>query len=248
MIKVKDVLKLLSEKFPIEDASDFDNVGLLIGDGEAEVKGVLCSLDATLDAVKKAEQKGANLIVTHHPVIFDGIKTVLCDSVVYEIIRNNISVISMHTNLDVGIGGVNDILCNRLGLNNVKKLMMSDGYVLNSAETDISSPDSLAEEIKSRLNFSVRYVAGRHIKKLLVCSGSGGNFIEETLRLNFDALITADVKHNQFVFAKNHGISLFDAGHFATEDVCVEPLAELVKENFANLEISVYNDTYISYI
>lgn len=244
MITVNDVLNFLNSKYPVEDACDFDNVGLLVGDGNETVKKVLVCLDADISAVKEAINVGANLIVTHHPVIFDALKSVTDGNILIPIIKNNISVISMHTNFDVGVGGVNDILCSLLPLKNVKKFKASDGYILNYAETDISDPDLLADKIKKVLGFSVRYVAGRPIKKLLVCSGSGGNFIGDAVSGGFDALITADVKHNHFIEAINSGISLFDAGHYATENICVKPLTELLKKEFP-VDVYSYEPDFI---
>ncbi len=247
MIKVKDVFDFLNSKFPVTDACDFDNVGILVGDSDMEVKGVLVALDCTVNAVKKAEKIGANLIVTHHPVIFDGIKTVNEDSVVFELLTNNIAVISMHTNYDVGKGGLNDFLCEKLGLSDVKKFKADDGYLLNSAVSPISDPEELAENIKTTLGFSCRFVLGRPIKNVLVCSGSGGEFINDTLKYGFDALITADVKHNQFVTALNHNITLIDAGHFATENICVDAFSSLIKSRFNGLNVQKFDDMKIKF-
>ena len=245
MIKTVDILKFLDSKFPMTDACDFDNVGLLVGSEFEKIERVLVALDCDINAIKKATEIKANLIVTHHPVIFDGIKSVTDGSIVKYAIENRISVISMHTNFDVGIGGVNDILCDRLGIRNTEKFTASDGYKLNSGETEIDNPDELAKDIGKRLDFNVRYVAGRPLKRVLVCSGSGGNFIEDAYKNSFDGLITADVKHNQFVYAQNHGISLFDAGHYATENVCVKPLAEMLKTKFPDLEIYPFEPNFI---
>jgi len=240
MIKVKDILTFLSEKFPIDTACDFDNVGLLIGDENDEVKKVLTCLDCDIFAVKKAVEIGANLIVSHHPVIFEGLKNILSDSVPFLCVENGISVISMHTNFDVGVGGINDILCEKIGLKNVKKYKAQDGYLLNEGETDIENPDEFAKHLGKVLGISTRYVTGRPIKKVLVCSGSGGGFITDTIKGDFDALITADVKQNQFVDAVNCGISLFDAGHYATEVICVEPLKNMIETKFCDLETQTY--------
>ena len=244
MITVNDVLNFLDSKFPFKDACDFDNVGLLVGNGKEQVKKILVCLDADISAVNEAINTGANLIVTHHPVIFDAVKRISGDSVLISLIKNDIAVISIHTNFDVGVGGVNDILCDMLPLKNVKKYTAEDGYLLNSAQADISDASLLADEIKKTLGFPVRYVAGRPIKNLLVCSGSGGDFISDVITGGFDALITADVKHNQFIKALNNNVSLFDAGHYATENVCVKPLAGMLKKEFS-VEISTFEPNFI---
>ncbi len=247
MIKVIDVFEKLNTRFPVNTACDFDNVGILIGDRFAEVEGVLVCLDCTFSAIEKAKSIGANLIITHHPVIFDPLKAVNENSVVFALIKNSIAVISMHTNLDVGAGGVNDCLCDVLGLENIKKHTASDGYILNRAETNISDPVALADGFKKRLNFPVRFVAGRPIKNVLVCSGSGGGYITEAVLSGFDGLITADVKQNHFVEALNAGISLFDCGHYASENVCVAPLAEMIKSDFPEIEAEVFSPDFIKF-
>lgn len=248
VIRVIDVFKQLDLHYPVKVAQDFDNVGILVGNAQAEVKRILVTLDCTLSAVNKAVEIGADLIVTHHPVIFRSLKSVTDNSVIIPLIKNNIAVISMHTNFDVGLGGVNDILCAALQLKNVKKFVASDGYLLNSATTDISSPDRLADSFKSLLGFPVRYVAGRPIKNLLVCSGSGGGFLSEAISKGFDALITADVKHNQFVEAYNNNISLFDCGHYATENICVKPLAVMISDAFPTVEkVEIFEPDFIKF-
>lgn len=233
-MNVQNIFDFLNEKFPTDTACDFDNVGLLVGDPNAEVTKAVVALDCTPSAVNTATQNGCQLIITHHPVIFDPLKRVLAGSAVYEVIKSGISVISMHTNLDVGVGGVNDCLSSALSLENVTKVAAADGYLLNIGEpTSPLYPDGLAEYIKEKLGGTVKYVgAERQIKRVLLCSGSGGSYLGEVLRKDCDALITADVKHNQFLEAQRLGISLFDAGHFDTEDVVTEPLKRLLEGKF----------------
>lgn len=236
MIKVNDVLCFLSGLYPLDTALDFDNVGLLVGDGNCEIDKALVCLDCDINAINEAKKLGCKLIITHHPVIFNGIKTLYKDSVAYTLASENISVISMHTNLDVGKNGVNDQLCRILNLKKIKKYKADDGYILNEGITDFLSADDLAKDIKKRLGGTVKYVAGsKPIKRVLVCSGSGGNYISQAINGGFDALITADVKHNHFIDAVNNDFSLFDAGHYNTENIVVEPLCELLGKKFKNI-------------
>ncbi len=247
MIKAVDIFEFLNFKFPISDACDFDNPGFLVGDEQAQVKKVLVALDCDIEAVKEAVKIGANLIITHHPVIFSGLKSLVGEDVVKKVIENRISVISMHTNFDVGVGGVNDILCEKLGFLNTEKFVTSDGFKVNSVVSKISEPKELAMDISKKLGFPVKYVAGRPIKKLLVCSGSGGDFLSDAYKNGFDGLVTADVKHNCFVDAKNYGISLFDAGHYATENICVKPLCNMLKKKFSDTEFLPFEPDYIKF-
>lgn len=247
---VKNIFDFLDEKFPTETACDFDNVGLLVGNPDTEVKKAVIALDCTPNAITAAVENGCQLIITHHPVIFDPLKRVLAGSAVYEVIKNGISVISMHTNLDMGIGGVNDCLSVALSLENATKVKAQDGYMLNTGElTSPLYPDGLALYIKEKLGGAVKYVgAERQIKRVLLCSGSGGSYLNEVLRHGCDALITADVKHNHFLDAERLGVSVFDAGHFDTEDVVTEPLKRLLEQRFADITFIADRSSKIKHI
>ncbi len=245
---VKSIFDYLNSLYPVDTACDFDNPGLLVGDGEMAVKTALISLDCTLSTVEKAMSENCKLIITHHPIIFSPLKKVTAGSVVYELVKNGISVISMHTNLDIGEGGVNDCLCYELGLSNITPYTAEDGFLLKSGVISPTTADDFAEKIKAKLGGRVKYVDGeKKISKVLVCSGSGGDFINEAINGNFDALVTADTKHHQFLVTKDNGISLFDAGHFETEDVCIEPLREKLQANFKGITFITDHTTNIKY-
>jgi dinuclear metal center YbgI/SA1388 family protein len=237
-MRIKEIYDFLNEKFPVETACGFDNVGLLIGNKNRSVTKVLVALDCTLNVVDEAIKIGAELIVTHHPVIFEPLKKIDCDGKIGKLIENKISVISMHTNLDQGQNGVNDRLCEKIGLKNAETLVASDGYLLKIGKLECEkTAEELAKEFKTLLGGGVRFVDnGKPIKTLAVCSGSGGSFLEDVILSAADAFLTADVKHSVFLEAHEKGIALFDAGHFETEDVVTEPLCQMLKENFKNVE------------
>ena len=235
---VKDVYEFLDEKFPFNTARAYDNPGLLVGDSNAKVTGVITCLDCSDEAISKAVEIGANLMVTHHPLIFKPLTSVTEESLVYRLIRNGISLISAHTNLDVGDGGVNDTLCSAIGLTNIEKIYDGEGYAFRMGE--LSEPmdsDSLAQRLFSVLNIRVKYVGeNKFIKKVAVSSGSCGDLLEVALKTSADAFVTADVKHKDFCRAHNEGFSLFDAGHFNTEDVVIPVLAKLLSEQGLRVE------------
>jgi len=242
----KDIFDFLRNKFPLENALDFDNVGFLIGDINDTVKGIVIALDCDIETVQFAVKRECNLIITHHPVIFDGLKKVVSGSVVFELIKNGISVISMHTNMDFADGGVNDALCSTLGYVNAVKVEASDGCMLRKCSIPPTTPYNLALTLKTALNEAIRYTeSDRIIENVLICSGSGGDFLSEAIKNNCQALITADVKHNVFIDSINYGISVFDAGHFATEDVIVEPLLKLLSQNFRGVKLLTYHNKKI---
>ena len=236
---VQDIFDFLNERFPVATACDFDNVGLLVGDRKHPVSRVMIALDCTKEAIAAAKENGCELIVTHHPVIFDPLRSVTADSLVYDLIANGIAVISMHTNLDVGNGGVNDHLCKALALSNSEKFTCEDGYALNKGTLPRPmSPEELARYLTERLGGTVRYLqTKREIQTVAVCSGSGGRYWQDARSHGLDALITADVKHDVFTDASNADYPLFDAGHFHTEDVVVEPLATLLRSQFPDLAV-----------
>lgn len=248
-MKVIEIFNYLNTLFPVNKACDFDNVGIIIGDQYSEVKNVLISLDCSLATITYAKNNGCNLIITHHPVIFEPIKTVLAGTTAYELIKNNISVISMHTNLDIAEGGVNDCLCEALGLTEISSQTASDGFLLKYGTTFQTNAESLAKAIKTALNTNVKYVdGGKPINKVLVCSGSGGNYIYDAVVFGFDAVVTSEIKHHQFIFAADNGISVFDAGHYNSEVIVIEPLKELLKEKFSDIGFITFPDETIKQI
>lgn len=238
-MKICDIFKFLNSLYPVNTAEDFDNVGLLIGSGEAEVSSCVVTLDCTKSAVKRAIEQGAKLIITHHPVIFEPIKTLPQNSIPSLCIKNGISVISMHTNMDKAEDGVNFALCKRLGLKNVKPFFGYDGFPLLKGDLkEEMSADALAEYLKNALGGNVRYNALENtIKTVALCCGSGGSFLFDAIENGCDALITGDVKHNVFVDAQNEDFPVFDAGHFYTEDVITEPLCDMLRKEFSSLAV-----------
>ncbi len=236
---VGNVLDFLNSIAPPSLAESYDNVGLLIGNRNAEVTGILVSLDCFSEVIDRAEDVGANLIVTHHPIIFDPLRSVTEESLQYKLIRKGISVISAHTNLDQADGGVNDALCAALGLYDVQKVSGEDGFFFRIGELDgPEDPYTFARNIKEALGGGVKFVAGKgDVSTVAVCSGSGGSMLYDALRLGADALVTGDVKHNVFIDAGETGISLYDAGHFNTEDTVIEPLCRKISEAFPDTAV-----------
>lgn len=232
---VNDIFEFLNKKFPVDTACSFDNVGILAGNRNTEVTKALVTLDCTLPVIDDALSKGCQLIITHHPVIFSGLKNVLDDAVVYEIIKNNLSVISMHTNLDQGDGGVNDALCETIGLNSVEAVLANDGFMLRKGSVSPISADKFASHLKKVLNYPVRYVGENEIKNVLVCGGAGADYLNIALQNGCDALVTSDVRHHQFLEAAHKGISLFECGHFNTEVVVIKPLCNMLKAEFPEI-------------
>ncbi len=230
-MKVKELEARLFEIYPKELAAEYDNIGLILGDAEAEVSGVVIALDLVNDAIVLAKEKGANVIVTHHPAIFSGIKNIYKGSAVYLAIENGISVIAMHTNFDSAKGGLCDILAEKIGFENTLNFKTSDGTGIRTVLMDSPiSADELASVLKEKLVTNVKYVVGKEIKKIAICSGNGSGFWDDVKTSDADAYICGELKHHMFLEALEKGISLFDCGHFETEIICLETLERIVKE------------------
>ena len=240
VIKVKDIFLFMNKIAPFEKSMKFDNCGLLIGDANNEVKKVLVALDITKNVIKEASEIGADLIISHHPVIFSALKTIKFGSIPDLICKSNINVICAHTNLDVAETGVNFHLAKSIGLSNLETLAYEDNLPLGfigdlSAELDCKE---FALHVKKSLNCSgIRYTKlNKRIKKVAVCSGSGGEFYEKAYLKGADALVTGEIKHSQILAANELPITIVDAGHFKTENVIVEPLKNELISNFPEIE------------
>ena len=241
---VRDVLEYLNEKAPLSTAESFDNVGLLVGDENAAVTGICCCLDITHDIIAEAEDKGANLIVSHHPVIFEGMKNVPTWSPICSLIQKNIAAIAMHTNFDIAEDGVNDTLVELLEFQSAGVLEITCGDMGFGAVCDIGiahSPKSLAEYCKAKLYLDcVKYSRKpREIKRIAVCCGGGinGTVMRLAREKGCDAIISGDIKHNFWIEAENCGIALIDAGHYGTEKAASHLLAKIITAKFGEVPV-----------
>lgn len=238
MSTVTHIYDAIDRLAPFWLTMDFDNTGILVGDRNREIACALLALDCTPAVVEQARQLGAQLIVTHHPVIFHPLKRVNEDAVVYQLIRSDIAVISAHTNLDIAQGGVNDALASAIGLRDCRGLELLNeqtGAWLGRIGTlpEPLSPEAFAAHIKACLNASsIKFAAApRAIRTVALCSGSGADCLDAAISAGADALLTSEVKQHEYLAAAAAGISIFDAGHFDTEDIVIEPLRDyLAKE------------------
>ena len=238
MSTVTHIYDAIDRLAPFWLTMDFDNTGILVGDRNREIACALLALDCTPAVIEQARQLGAQLIITHHPVIFHPLKRVNEDAVVYQLIRSDIAVISAHTNLDIAQGGVNDALASAIGLRDCRGLELLNeqtGAWLGRIGTlpEPLSPEAFAAHVKSCLNAaSVKFSAApRVIRTVALCSGSGADCLDAAISAGADALLTSEVKQHEYLAAAAAGISIFDAGHFDTEDIVIEPLRDyLAKE------------------
>ena len=246
MTTVSDILNFIEGIAPPHMKMDWDNCGLLCGRKEKEVRKILVALDPFRSVIDEAIAMGADLILTHHPLIFRSpLMAVNEDSetgrCVLELIEHGIAAINAHTNLDLAPGGVNDVLAKTLGLADIQIINPIENYGLLRRGTVSEQPlsDFLAT-VKANLRCDgLRYVdGGKPVRKVAVGGGSCADEMEETLAAGCDTFVTADVKYNQFRTAYELGLNLIDAGHFHTENPAMPVLATKLQAAFPEVQVN----------
>ncbi len=245
MTTVADILKFVETLAPRSMKMDWDNVGLNCGRRNAPVTKILVALDPFEHVCLEAVNWGADLLVTHHALIWKpGFITDLDTqgrNTLY-LIENGIAHINAHTNLDQAPGGVNDVLAARLGLENVQIVNPVDGIgLMRCGDVMEQSLEQFLATVKENLHCEgLRYVdGGKTVKKVAVGGGSCAGGIMEVLAAGCDTFVTADIKYNQFWDAKDLGLNLIDAGHFHTENPVVAVLAEKLQAAFPEIEVKI---------
>jgi len=254
MPTVSDIYSFLDSIAPFSTQESWDNSGFLVGDASKEVSRVVVCLDVTNDTLRQAAEFGADLVVSHHPVIFGGITNVRSDSAVYNAVVNGISVISAHTCWDLADGGVNDVLASLLGLSDVQKIVPDKhGNCMLRAGT-LKTPvpaEEFADVVAAALDTVVRVSSpDKLIQTVAVCGGAGASLLPELARLDppVDAYVTGDAKHNDFLDAIDCGIALLAAGHYETETVSMPVLKALLEKEFPTVDFSYVESAPTIYV
>ena len=251
MTTVADILNFIEGIAPPYMKMDWDNCGLLCGRKDKEVQKILVALDPFRNVIREAIDLGADLIVTHHPLIFsaplmavnEDTETGRC---VLELMEHGIAAINAHTNLDQAPGGINDVLAQTLGLSGIE-VLSPDGTdtvgrpygLLRAGFVEEQPLEQFLAVVKENLRCDgLRYCdGGRPVRRVAVGGGSCGGAFAEAAAHGCDTLVTADVKYNQFRSAYEVGINLIDAGHFHTENPTMPVLAEKLRSAFPEVEV-----------
>lgn len=245
-VKIKEIIEKIEFLAPKNLALDWDNIGLLIGDDNLEVKNVLISLDADDNTIKKAIEIDANLIITHHPIVFKGLKHVNTHTAlgrrVIELIKNDITVYTAHTNLDVAEEGVNLSLFNRLSLTNKNKLTENLGLI-GTLKNEFTLKQ-FANFTASKLNVPILRYVGKDdaiVKKIAICGGSAMDdyMLKSAVNAGADVYITGDLRYHESQKARDLGMNLIDATHYATEVLVLEDIKLYLQKHFENLNIQI---------
>lgn len=249
----KDIINFLEEKYPKSNAEDWDNVGLLVGNNKKEIKRVQLSIDATENAINYATDNDIDMIITHHPLIFKPLKSIVMSEVlgrkIIKLIENRINLYSMHTNLDSSKDGLNDYILELLEVKKYKIIDMNEKdetagigriYSLEERVSISQYADFIKEKMKIK---NVRIISSdikSEVKKIALINGSGMSYWRKIKSLGADLFVTGDISYHDALDAKESGLHLIDIGHFESENCFSELLKRNLKE--MGLEVVVFND------
>ena len=246
MPTVREIEQALFELAPGEAAMEWDNVGHLLGDPDRAVERVLVALDITEGVADEAIASGCQLVVAHHPVMncrWTPVQNIRDDTfqghLFLKLLRNNVSAICMHTNLDIAWGGVNDALAQRLELVDPGPLCENGLGRVGEYPESVALADYVRFVCQALGCNGLRYAdAGKPVRRVAVGGGACGEFEEDAIRAGCDTFVTADLSYHQFLDAAGKGINLIDAGHFPTEDPVCEKLISYLTARFPELAVS----------
>ena len=246
-MKVKDIIKVIEDFAPLSVQEGWDNSGLCIGSPEAEVKGVLLALDCTPELIDEAVACGADMIVTHHPLIFSGLKKITPHTKVGQAVMKAISagvgIYAAHTSADKVLAGVSGDMARKLGLTDVE-ILQKDGDetglgVVGNLPATMTSQQAV-ELVKN--SFGLKTMRASKplegmISRVAMCGGSGGSLIGEARRSGAQLYISGDISYHNF-FAED-GFMIMDIGHYESEIGIVEILFALLKKNFPTFAVRI---------
>ena len=260
---IATIIDYLDAELHPEYQEEYDNAGFLLGDPRQECQGVMVAVDVTDAVIEEACEKGANLIVAHHPMIFGSVKHITPNDAtgrfIIKLIKNDIAVYAAHTNLDNMKDGVNGILAQVLGLTDCHILRQMAGQP--SAEVGAGMVGSLPfpmpteaflEQVKVCLGLPmlrVSEIAKPVVSRVAICGGAGNFLIGDAIRQGVDIYLTGDMKYHDFQRAEGC-ITVADIGHFESEQFSKELIYSIISKKFSNFAcfISERGKSFVNYI
>ena len=253
---VNELSKYMNEKIPRELSCSWDNDGLMCcPNPDREVKKALFTMDVTPEAINHAIEGGYDVIISHHPLIFRGVKTLSGDfgipARLIKLIKNDIAVMSYHTRFDAVDGGVNDALADIFELTDVEKVvcegieLMRVGYL--PEELNI---EHFVEVVRAKLGCEhLNYTSNSgKVHKLALVGGGGGSYIREAAASGADTYLSGEIGYHNLTDCKDYRINLVEAGHYFTERIALYNLSELVKEADSTVEFDFFESNVINHI
>ena len=244
MLKVKDICRAIEEYAPLSLQESYDNAGLQVGDAEAVVSAVLLCLDVTEETIQEAKARSCNLIVSHHPLIFKGLKSLTgadqTQRIVMDALREGISIYSAHTNLDSAIEGVSYEMAHQLNLKNLEVLIPSEKDpkiglgIIGCYDNPVPQLEFLRKVKETFAVKALRYSGQTQhlvVRKVALCGGSGASFLKEALAAKADAYLSGDFKYHDYT---SYGLDILiaDIGHHESELCSRKILSRIIRETF----------------
>lgn len=250
-ITIREILNHFEQIAPAETAEAYDNVGLILGRRDQIVTKALVALDATMDVVEEAEKLGAELIITHHPLLFHARKKLTEEDpeakIIYRMIRSGIALLSAHTNLDKTFHSGSVACANLLGLKDIRQ----EGLLFIGTLPKKISTFELKNKMAEKIMPDVRLFGDENavIETLAVCGGAYDEGWTEAKACGAQALLTGEVRHHNALAAVMDGFVLYDAGHFGTEAPLVKPLCEYLQKwaNDVQYDVTFFSSDVIPY-
>ena len=248
-MKIKEIVDALERFAPLPLQDGFDNAGMQVGLTDADCAGALLCLDVTEEVLDEAISLGCNLVVSHHPLIFKGIKSLTGDNYVercvMKAVKHDITIFSAHTNLDNAVNGVNFKMAEKIGLTHVEVLdPRADGWLNAGAGVVGELPEPEAEEAflrRIKQTFEVGCVkhtalTGRQIRRVALCGGAGAFLMPEAIKKGADAFITGEIKYHDY-FGRAEEILLAEIGHYESEQYTKEIFKKIISEQFPEVRV-----------
>lgn len=252
-MKLCEIIEKIEKEFPVETAYEWDNPGLLIGDEKRDIKKVLVTLDINRSSVEQAVSCGADLILSHHPILFTPVKKITADTeagrLIMTAIENKISIYAAHTNCDVAKNGINARLAEIFALENAELLEENGLGRIGNLKKAVKFSD-FAEKVKVLLNTPCVRVSGdenRMVQRIAVGSGACADSIPTALKKGADVMITADMKYHDMMNYTELGINIIDAGHYPTEIIVTDIFSEILSDCGVEI-IKSHNSDIFKYI
>lgn len=254
-MKLKDIIAIIEDNYPLELAYDWDNVGLFYGDIEKDIKKVLVTLDITSDVIEQAIEMDADLVLSHHPVVIGGINKLSDASMVSDVIinavKNDIAIYSAHTNMDTAKNGINQKLAELFDLEDIVVMENDKPYEdcglgrVGNLKNEMSLSD-FCDLVKNKLNTPFVRVCGeeRKVRRIALASGSCSEYVPQAIKKGADVIVTADMKYHNCIEYVYDGIAIVDAGHFPTENIAKDMFYNLLKDSDVEIIFADTNDIF----
>lgn len=248
-MQCKEIIHTIEEKYPVRFALEWDNVGLLVGRDDKEVKRIYIALDGTDEVIDEAVRRRADLLITHHPLIFGGMKRInnqdFTGKRILKLIQNDICCYAMHTNYDVC--GMGYLAAQRMGMKNSEVLEVTKDEEMPAGIGEIAdlerevSLKEYAVRVKEAFELENVKIFGnldKKIKRAALCPGSGKSVIAQALQKGADVLVTGDIGHHEGIDALAQGMAVIDAGHYGMEHIFVEDMTKFLQEQIPGAEVT----------